>query len=174
MGTAAYIAIAIPTVIIAIWMSIILNMTSKKPLVVVVLMKIQKYEFMMVVMNKNIKVGTKLYNNSYVTSKLKILNTNKVMYRVNDIIVSGSHFIKDYTNTWVKVKQYERAIEINDYNKEYIYCINTSNKVINIGNDLFLDWDDITQLDVVKLKNNLHINMDDDESNIHLKMEGGL
>ena len=101
---------------------------------------------------KNIKVGTKLYNNSYVTSKLKILNTNKVMYRVNNIIVSGSHFIKDYTNTWVKVKHYERAIEINDYNKEYIYCINTSNKVINIGNDLFLDWDDITQLDVVKLK----------------------
>ena len=175
VGTAAYIAIAIPTIIIAVWMSIILNMNSENPpdcccFDEYTKIRLQDGSYKNI---KNIKVGERLYNNSFVTSKLKILNTNKIMYNVNGVIVSGTHFIKDYTNTWVKVKNYERAIELNNYNKEYIYCINTSNKVISIGDDLYLDWDDITQLDIVKLKNNSHIKMNDNEEDIHYKMEGG-
>ena len=175
VGTAAYVAISIPTIIIAIWMSHILNMNSEKPPgcccfdeYTKIRLKDGSYKNI-----KNLKVGVELYNNSFVTSKLKILNTNKVMYNVNGVIVSGTHYIKDNTNTWVKVKKHENAIELNNYNKEYIYCINTSNKTISIGKDLYLDWDDITQLDIVKLKNKLHINMNEDENNIHYKMEGG-
>jgi len=175
VGTAAYVALAIPTVIIAIWMSMILDMNSRDvdgcccfDEHTKIRLKDGSYKSI-----KDLKIGVKLYNNSFVTSKLKILNTNKFMYNVNGVIVSGTHYIKDYTNTWVKIKNYEKAIKINNYNKEYIYCINTSNKVISIGNDLYLDWDDITQLDIVKLKNNSHINMDDDEADIHYKMEGG-
>ena len=175
VGTAAYILIAIPTIVISVWMAHILDMNFEDVTgcccfdeYTKIRLKDGSYKNI-----KNIKVGERLYNNSFVTSKLKILNTNKVMYNVNGVIVSGTHFIKDYTNTWVKIKNYKHAIEINNYNKEFIYCINTSNKVISIGDDLYLDWDDITQLDIVKLKNNSHINMNDNESDIHYKMEGG-
>lgn len=176
VGTAAYVAIAIPTVIIGIWMAIIIDMTNQKPEkcccfdenTKIVLKNGKKIKI------KNIKLGSILKDGSIVTSKMKILNTNKEMYNINGVIVSGTHFIKDNeSDGWVEVKNYNYAKKITDYSKEFIYCINTSSKVINIGSDVYLDWDDITQLDIVKLKNNNYINMASKSSEIHNVMEGG-
>tara|TARA_B100001989_G_C24467725_1_gene427534 strand:- start:4 stop:1053 length:1050 start_codon:yes stop_codon:yes gene_type:complete len=175
VGTAAYIAISIPTIIIAVWMSTILNMNSDKPPDCCCFDEFTKIKLKSgkSVNMKDLKLGSVLHDGSIVTSKLKILNTNKKMYNVNGVIVSGTHFIKDETNSWVEVKNYKRAVELNNYAKEYIYCINTSSKVISIGEDLYLDWDDITELDIVKLKNNNYINMNSNSYDIHNKMEGG-
>jgi len=176
VGTAAYIAIAIPTVIIGIWMSIILNMTNQKPEECCCFDENTKLTLKSgkKIKMKDIKLGSILKDGSIVTSKMKILNTNKEMYNINGVIVSGTHFIKDKENdSWVEVKNYKYAIKINNYNKEFIYCINTSSKMITIGTDLYLDWDDITQIDIVKLKNNNYINMTSNSSDIHNIMEGG-
>ena len=37
--------------------------------------------------------------------------------------------------------------------KPYVYCLNTTTKKINIQNYVFMDWDEMDELDVQELKN---------------------
>lgn len=101
---------------------------------------------------KYIEPGDILENNSTVTAIFKIANTNNVMYKLNDIIVTGKHKIKYKQFGWINVKEHPMAIEIKNYNKNYIYCINTSNKIIEIDNFVFMDWDEVDSLDIEKFK----------------------
>lgn len=175
IGTLAYIAIAIPTIIVAVWMSYILQMqqTESTPgcccfdenTPIKLIDKIIKI--------KDIKLVDVLKDGSKVTSKLEIANKNKKMYEVDGIIVSGSHFIYDKIEGWVNVSKYKNAIEMDNYSSDVIYCINTSSKTIEIGKHLFLDWDDITELDFIKLKNKKILENEDKIENIHNKLDGG-
>ena len=123
---------------------------------------------------KDVNVGDKLKNGSYITSKFIVNAKNIQMYNVDNIIVSNSHYIKNKNNDWVKVENYNKAVKIDNYNKELIYCINTSNKRISIENHIFLDWDDFMDIDLLKLKNNKHLKKNDTMKNIHKNLEGGL
>ena len=101
---------------------------------------------------KNINPGDILENGSTITAIFKIANTNTIMYKLNDIIVTGEHKVKYKQFGWINVKEHPKAIEINNYNKNYIYCLNTSNKIIEIDNFTFMDWDEVDSLDIEKLK----------------------
>jgi hypothetical protein len=45
------------------------------------------------------------------------------------------------------------AILIDDYNKPYLYCLNTSIKKIFINNIIFSDWDDVYNIDIHNIIN---------------------
>ena len=174
IGTAAYIAIAIPTIIIAVWVGRILEISSGQPEEcccfdenTLIDLKDKSVKI------KDVKIGDVLKDGSKITSKLEIVNKNKVMYNVDGIIVSGTHFVYDNYTGWVNVCDYSKAVEEVNYANDVIYCINTSNKIINIGSHVFLDWDDITSIDLVKLKNSNLLEKNDNMYNIHKKLEGG-
>ena len=57
---------------------------------------------------------------------------------------------------------------LENYNKPYIYCINTSNKRININNTIFADWDDLDNIDLNKMKD---FNIASTVNNIHKKTD---
>jgi hypothetical protein len=74
-------------------------------------------------------------------------------YNFNNIIVSDSHIVK-YNNKWIPVCNHPDATIITSYDKPYLYCLNTSNKIISIKNYLFTDWDEIYDNDIYQIINN--------------------
>ena len=93
------------------------------------------------------------------------------MYNLNDVIVSGNHFVYNNTLGWIKVEEHPDAIYLPNYNKPYIYCINTTSKRITINNTIFADWDDLDSIDMMKLKN---YNIIHNYKNLHSISDSGL
>ena len=118
---------------------------------------------------ENINVGDKLSNGSYVTAKIKVTSANLKMYRLNDIIVSESHLVK-YNGKWIRVVHHPCAKEI-IYNKEFLYCLNTSNKIMEIDGFIFSDWDEIIE-DKLSILNKGNENITTVE-NIHEILDDG-
>jgi hypothetical protein len=132
-------------------------------------------------------VGEKTANNNLITSKIIVELDGSIMYNLNGVVVSDSHIVK-YNDQWIRVDEHPYAIKIDDYNEPYLYCINTENKVIEINNIIFTDWDEIYDDDLDKIKNvkiknvlfNMHktlnYSMDDiivSNSDIHKYLDGG-
>ena len=141
--SAVFLAISVPLTIIIYFMSEVLHIkTSAIP-------KLRCFdentEIQLLNGNtkhiKNIEIGDILYDKSFVTSKIKVTSKYMKMYNLNGIIVSESHLVK-YDNKWMRVGNHPHAINIK-YEKDYLFCLNTSNKLININNTIFSDWDEI-------------------------------
>jgi len=173
IGTAVYVAIAIPTIIIAVWMATIIDFKAEDAIPGLcfdseTLIELKEGG----VKIKDIKLGDILKDGSIVTTKFKVDRFRENVYNLDGIIISGSHYVY-YNNDWIEVDEHPDAKLIENYSKDILYCINTTNKRIKINNHVFLDWDDLTNLDIIKLKNKDYLDMDDNESSIHNKLEGG-
>jgi hypothetical protein len=117
--SAVFLAISIPLAIIIYFMTEVLHIkTSGIP-------KLRCFdEYTLISLEntdkihiKNINVGDKLSNGSYVTAKIKVTSENLKIYRLNNIIVSESHLV-NYNNNWIRVDQHPTAKQIM-YNKKY-------------------------------------------------------
>lgn len=93
---------------------------------------------------KEIKLGNELYQGGKVTSTFifDISNKNSDIYDYNGIKVSGSHIVYENRKA-IRIENSKYAKKIN-YNENYIYCVNTENRYINIlskdNNYLFSDF----------------------------------
>jgi hypothetical protein len=100
----------------------------------------------------NLKVNDILSDGAKVTAFFKMSSKNVDMYKINNLIVSGTHKIYHKQKKWIFVKDHPKAILINNYSEPYIYCINTTSKKIYIDNHILSDWDDIDEIDFINLK----------------------
>jgi hypothetical protein len=102
---------------------------------------------------KDIDLGDILENGSRVKAVMKIDNTNHVsgekLYKLEkrgvqgaDIYVTGSHYVKDPTGTFIKVEKYSKAQLETDLQTDWFSCLVTDNHIIQIGKETFWDWDD--------------------------------
>ena len=83
-----------------------------------------------------------LMDGSIVTSKIKITSRDLNIYNLNGIIIRESHIV-NYNKKWIYVKDHPEADIIYNYTEPYLYCLNTSSKLITLNNMLFSDWDEI-------------------------------
>jgi hypothetical protein len=125
----------------------------------------------------NLNVGDILLDGNKITAKFKVETNGSIMYNLYDIIVSDSHYVK-YNNKWIKVCEHPYAIKITNYNEKYLYCLNTSSKIIILNNIIFSDWDEIFEDDIITLKlllkHNKNIKSQDYKNNlIHKFFDGG-
>lgn len=100
---------------------------------------------------KDIDLGDILENGAVVESVMKIDNKREqiplyVIYKggVNEenIYVTGSHLVLDKkTNKYIKVENYSDAI-LSKVKTEWFSCLITSNHTIQIGSQIFWDWED--------------------------------
>jgi ABC-type multidrug transport system fused ATPase/permease subunit len=95
---------------------------------------------------KDIQIGDYLLSRekdvkNKVTSIFKVDASLSKMYSLEGIIVSDSHLVK-YNEKWIRVSSHPNAKRIAFYEKPFLYCLNTVNKVILIGNTLFSDWNE--------------------------------
>jgi hypothetical protein len=91
---------------------------------------------------KDIVVGDVLTNNNIVTSKIIVETEGSTIYNLDGIIVSDSHIV-NYFGKWIPVSKHPDAIIYLSYTEPYLYCLNTSKKIIEINNEIFTDWDEI-------------------------------
>jgi hypothetical protein len=123
---------------------------------------------------KDIYPNEILYGNTLVTAKMKLSSKDITMYNYNDTIVSGTHSV--YINgKLTKIKDVEDATIIENYDKPYIYCINTDSKVININNNVYCDWDEINDGNLYILYKRLGSKFTPifNRKDIHKYMDGG-
>lgn len=123
---------------------------------------------------KDISVGTILNDGSKVTATFILNSSRENMYKLNNVVVSGSHKIL-FNNTWIEVFNHPNAKLIKTYNKPYIYCLNTNSKKIKIDSMIFSDWDDIDNNDIEELNEKYSniFNCVINESNIQKYFESG-
>jgi hypothetical protein len=125
----------------------------------------------------DISLGDILRDGSYVTAKMKVDALELTMYSLNNVIVSGCHMVK-YNNQWIRVSQHPDSRKLEKYEKSYVYCFNTTNKVIVANENIFLDWDEVYDEGLEKAKShiskNFKINQKDvAKSDIHKYLDGG-
>lgn len=173
---AAYIvffSISIPLAIIIVFMTEVLQIkTSAIP-------KLRCFdEYTMIplldgtrIQIKDVQVGDKLENGSYITAKLIVTSADMKMYKLSNIIVSESHLI-NYKDKWIRVSEHPDAVLI-DYCKPFLYCLNTSNKIIELNGLQFSDWDEITDETTLHRLKNKNPNITNLE-HIHEYLDDGL
>ena len=136
----------------------------------------------------DITVGEKLYNNGFVTSKMKLDARHSQMYTLHGIIVSSSHMVK-LNDNMIFVSNHPDAVIIQEYKEPYIYCLNTSTKEIIIESPItknmfiFYDWDELSKNDISSifekhnnnyyLTNNAHNKLEAITPNLHKYFDGG-
>jgi hypothetical protein len=156
-NTVIFIAIAIPMIII---LAFFLDVLKVQPDLSIPQVKCFD-ENTLIDMNdgtqkkiSEIKNGDLLIDNNEVTSIIKVETKGSIIYNLNNIIVSDSHIVK-YNKKWIRVSEHPDAIKYN-YNKPFLYCLNTSNKIIQINNIIFTDWDEIYEDKLIDVKLNGH------------------
>lgn len=113
--------------------------------------------------------GDILANNDIVTGIFKTNGTKNKMYNINNIIVTGNHHVYNASLGWVRVENDPRSVLLED-KEDFVYCINTSSKKIEIHNTIFMDWDEVDITDILILKNKKYIYTKKD---IHKYLNGG-
>jgi hypothetical protein len=133
---------------------------------------------------KDIEVGDELFSKNKVTSKIKVLAKELLMYNLNGIIVSENHIVR-YGGSWIPVCKHPDALQLLDYTEPYLYCLNTNWKIININDTIFADWDELfgKNLDAILketnkyFKNKKNTSMDTENlnntNNIHRYLDDG-
>ena len=118
---------------------------------------------------KDIKVGDVLVDSNVVTATIKLDSKFVRMYNINGVIVSEFHKVK-YGNDWVPISKYPHKTQIEMYSEPYIYCLNTTNKIIKINGLEFLDWDEVYHSHLLKVLNYKNVQT---KPNIHTLLDGG-
>jgi len=155
-NTVIFIAIAIPLAIILAFMVNTLHVDTGFRIPKI---KCFDKDTLIEINNKNkikisdIQVGDILSDNNIVTAIIKVATEGSIMYKLNNIIVSDTHIVK-YKDKWIPVCQHPNATIIDKYNEEYLFCLNTTNKIIKINNTIFTDWDEIYDKTLDKVINN--------------------
>jgi hypothetical protein len=169
--SAVFLAISIPMAIIVYFMTEVLHIrTSAIPRLRCfdehTMIQLENKDKIYI---KNINIGDKLLNGTYVTAKIKVTSENLKIFKLYNIIVSESHLV-NYNNKWIRIDQHPEAKQIS-YDKNYLYCLNTSNKVIELDGHIFSDWDEIVddKFNILKDKNNEIQNLE----NIHEFLDDG-
>lgn len=93
---------------------------------------------------ENIQVGDVLKADGKVLAVMKVSTREMEMYRLGDVVVSGSHSVLLHTG-WVYVHEHPGALILADYPEEYVYCLNTESGVIHVGGFVFSDWNDLDE-----------------------------
>ena len=151
--TAIFVAVAVPLAVLAVVMHDVFNLhTSSVPgkphcFSGDTIIKTNDGDIQI----KDIKVGTILRNNTKVTATFKLSPKNQNMFLLDGIRVSGNHKVL-YNFKWIKVEEHPHSTLINNFNEKFIYCFNTTNKTIQIGNQEFTDWDDMTTKELNEIR----------------------
>jgi hypothetical protein len=172
-NTAIFVAIAIPMIVILSFMNDVLHVNSslKVPSVkcfdenTLIKMK-DKTEKKII----DIQIGDTLFGNNEVTACFKLITRGSIMHKLGNVIVSDSHVV-NYKDKWIYVSEHPDAIKY-EYDKPFLYCLNTTNKTILVDNYIFTDWDELDDSDISDIQYNSIMSIKN-TAEIHYYLDGG-
>ena len=97
-----------------------------------------------------IKPGDILENNNKVTGIMKCKVGSNEIFKLNNILVTGTHRVL-YNGEFIETCEHPDAVKDENYNEEFVYCLNTESKTIKIADNIFTDWDELNQQDIINL-----------------------
>ena len=97
-----------------------------------------------------LNIRDKIGDNNYITALFKLSASDIDMYKLNNIQVSSHHKVWK-NDKWINVEDHPDAVKVTYY-EPFVYCINTSQKVFDINNMRFLDWDETDNVSKEKIK----------------------
>jgi len=148
-NTVIFLAISIPMIIILAFMSNTLKVKAGG----IPRLKCFDDETLLAMNDGSMKkiidicVGDILKNNNAVTAKMVVTSADSVMYDLNGVTVSDTHLIC-IDGQWMRVSECKNAVKLHEYKKPFLYCLNTSKKIIEINDTLFSDWDETLYDDI--------------------------
>lgn len=157
--TAAMVALLIPYIIVQITVGEVMNLPFPSPPGIPSKPSCFAENTIIKLKNKekkifaNLEIGDQLVDGSIVTAIMKLSSANEDMYKLNDILVTGSHRVYESMD-WITVANHPKSIYIDDFREPYVYCINTDTKTIKIGKYTFLDWDEMDEMNLTDLRMN--------------------
>jgi hypothetical protein len=178
-NTVIFIAISIPLAIMLVFMSDVLKVHSglsipglKKP-------SMKCFDENTIISLDNgekkpiceIKVGDILCDNNKVTATFKVYADGSKMYNLNGVIVSDTHLVR-YKDKWIRVCNHPDAVKLANYEKPFLYCLNTSMKHIYINDINFSDWDEVFNNNISEISKKSKIKISN-LNDIHKKIDGG-
>lgn len=173
-NTVIFVAISIPMIIILAFMKDTLKVNTglKIP-------KVKCFDKNTIIEMNNgsfknitdIKTGDILTNNNKVTACIMVDTNGSVIYNLNGIIVSDSHIV-NHKNKWLPVSKHPNAVKMDYYDEPYLYCLNTSTKIIEINNHIFTDWDELVDNELNEVLKNPFIPIKS-MADIHTYLDGG-
>jgi hypothetical protein len=95
-----------------------------------------------------LRPGAILADGGVITATMRIETGDNEVFDLNGVDVTGDHYVK-HGDVWVQVKDHPDATPRPDYNAPYVFCMNTTTKHIIIGGDVFSDWDELHEPDMV-------------------------
>jgi hypothetical protein len=101
---------------------------------------------------ETVAIGDELVDGGKITAKFVLDAKHAIMYRLNGILVTGTHQVK-YGDKWIRVNEHPERKLVVDYDEPYLYCLNTTSKRIMVGNHVFADWDEVFEKELEVLKN---------------------
>lgn len=151
-----YVSVAVPMIIVAVETSKIYDLTSpsrnfkkskfstKKPSCFHRNTEIKTRNGLKKITELSIEDHVNV-NNDYIkiTGLTKHCGKKETFYNINGILVTEKHFIR-YGGKWIHVCNHPEAKKT-DITEEYVYCLTTKEKVFEVGNEIFLDWDDFDE-----------------------------
>lgn len=147
-NTAIFVAIAIPMALILAFM---VDILKAQPDLAIPRLKcfdkntqIKMYDETFKPIHK-IHVGDKLFGKGgIVTAVICVQTHGSIMYELDGVIVSDSHLVLlRQDDMYIRVAEHPRAKRLTYYNEPYLYCLNTTTKLIPIDHLLFSDWDEL-------------------------------
>lgn len=158
--TAFMIAILVPYVLIQIALSPTIGLSFPSPPGVPSKPSCFPGKTIMKLKNKekkyfeNLEIGDELWDGSIITAILKLSSANQEIYNLNGLIVSGTHRVYHEDMEWITVAKHPQSVLIEDFREPYLYCLNTNTKTIKFENNIFLDWDELDEMNLTDLRFN--------------------
>jgi hypothetical protein len=150
-NTAIFVAIAIPMALILAFM---IDVLKAQPNLAIPRLKCFDKNTLIKMHDEKMKpieqiqIGDKLYGKGgIVTAVLCVEREGSIMYNLDGVVVSDSHLVllrnHDQEDTYIRVSEHPRSKYIANYTEPYLYCLNTTTKIIPIEHLQFSDWDEL-------------------------------
>lgn len=91
-----------------------------------------------------VKVGDVFREGCTVTATMRCLAAGVPLYTYEGVVVSGEHLVLE-GGTWVYVRHSSKSIPYVGPNPELIYCFNTTDHRVPIGQTIFADYEEIEE-----------------------------
>lgn len=92
----------------------------------------------------HVRVGDILREGCTVTAVIKCLANGVKLYTYEGVVVSGEHLVRE-AGVWMYVHDSEKSIPYVGENPGFIYCLNTTNHQVPIGETVFADYEEIEE-----------------------------
>ena len=100
---------------------------------------------------RDIQLGDILEDGGRVTAFFKLSTFQQEIFDLEGILVTAKHMVHHEEKGWIRVSEHPLSLRVDSEAHPYAYCLNTTSKQIKIGIYTFMDWDEVDEIDIIKL-----------------------